>query len=67
MTMALKTNYSIAREKKRREVYDEYRRLVARPENMKSAIVQVLMKKFNISYSTVYAIIKEKEAQDADA
>lgn len=62
MIMALRTEHSIARAKKRDKVYSDYRALAAKPENMKSAIIQHLMAKYDISYSTVYSIIKEKEA-----
>ena len=61
--MTLQTEYQKKRAKRRNEVYAEYRRLVANPDNSRSAIIQFLMNKYNIgAASTIYGIIKEKEA-----
>lgn len=61
--MTLQTPFQKERQKKRDEVYAEYCKLVANPENSRSAIIQHLMRKYNIgAASTVYGIIKEKEA-----
>jgi len=60
--MTLQTQFQKERQKKRDEVYAEYCQLVANPDNSRSAIIQHLMKKYNIgAASTVYGIIKEKE------
>ena len=63
MSTTLQTQFQIRRQKKRAEIYAEYRQLAANPANRKSAIVQYLMQKYNIgAASTIYGIIKEKEA-----
>ena len=60
--VTLQTQFQKERQKKRDEVYAEYCKLVANPDNSRSAIIQHLMKKYNIgAASTVYGIIKEKE------
>ena len=57
------TPYQKERQRKRNEVYAEYCKLSANPDNMPSAIIKHLMDKYNIgAASTVYGIIKEKEA-----
>ena len=62
--MTLQTQFQIRRQKKRDEIYAEYKRLAENPSNMPSAIIQYLMGKYNIgAASTIYGIIKEKEAQ----
>ena len=62
--MTLQTEYQKKRAKKRADIYAEYRRLVANPDNSRSAIVQYLMNKYNIgAASTIYGIIKEREVQ----
>jgi len=62
--MTLRTQFQKDRQKRRDDVYAEYCKLVANPDNSRSAIIQHLMRKFNIcASSTVYGIIKEKEAQ----
>lgn len=61
--MTLQTEYQKKRAKKRADIYAEYRRLVANPNNSRSAIIDYLKSKFNIgAASTIYGIIKEKEA-----
>jgi len=60
----LMTPFQIRRQKKRDEVYAEYVRLAANPASSRSAIIEYLKNKFNIgAASTIYGIIKEKEAQ----
>lgn len=60
--MTLLTPYQQERQRKRNEIYAEYRKLAANPANMPSAIIQYLMNKFNVgAASTIYGIIKEKE------
>ena len=61
--MTLLTPYQRERQRKRNEVYAEYCKLAANPDNMPSAIIKHLMDKYNIgAASTIYGIIKEKEA-----
>ena len=61
--MTLLTQYQKERRKKRNDIYAEYRKLAANPDNSRSAIIQYLMGKYNIgAASTIYGIIKEKEA-----
>jgi len=63
--MTLLTQYQQERQRKRNEIYAEYRKLSANPDNMPSAIIQFLMGKYNIgAASTIYGIIKEKEASN---
>jgi len=62
--MTLLTQYQKERRKKRNDIYAEYRKLAANPDNSRSAIIQYLMGKYNIgAASTIYGIIKEKEAK----
>lgn len=62
MIMTLRTQFQEERQKKRDAVYAEYCKLVANPDNSRSAIIQHLMRKYNIgAASTVYGIIKERE------
>ena len=63
--MTLETRFQQERRKKRNEIYAEYRKLAANPGNSRSAIIQFLMRKYNIgAASTIYGIIKEKEGQN---
>lgn len=63
MIMTLRTQFQKERQKKRDEVYAEYCKLVANPDNSRSAIIDYLKSKYNIgAASTIYGIIKEKEA-----
>lgn len=63
--MTLQTDFQKRRAKRRADIYADYRRLVANPDNSRSAIIQYLMDKYNIgAASTIYGIIKEMEAQD---
>ena len=63
--MTLRTQFQKDRQKKRDEVYAEYCKLVANPDNSRSAIIQHLMRKYNIgAASTVYGIIKEREGHN---
>lgn len=65
MNMTLLTPYQKERQRKRNEIYAEYRKLSANPDNMPSAIIKYLMDKYNIgAASTIYGIIKEKEADN---
>ena len=68
MNMLLLTQHQQERAKRRAEVVAEYKRLAADPANSRSAIIQHLMKKYNIAApSTVYDYIKkEKEAHNED-
>lgn len=63
MTMPLLTQHQREREERRAKVVADYKQLAADPANSRSAIIQHLMKKYNIAApSTVYSYIKEKEA-----
>ena len=65
MTMTLQTQFQIRRQKKRDEIYAEYKRLAANPDNSRSAIIQYLMGKYNVgAASTIYGIIKEHESNE---
>jgi len=65
MSTTLMTPLQRERAKRRNDVYIEYCTLAANPENSRTEIIKHLMKKFNIAApSTVYAIIKEKEAHN---
>ena len=64
MNMTLRTEFQKKRQKIRDEIYAEYKRLSANPDNMASAIILHLMNKYNVgAASTIYGIIKEKEAE----
>ena len=45
--------------------YKEYLELVAVPDSSRSAIVQLLMKKYEVCYSTAYAIINRMKGGQA--
>jgi len=63
--MTLRTEFQKKRQKIRDEIYAEYKRLSANPDNMASAIIQHLMGKYNIgAASTIYGIIKEHEGNE---
>ena len=63
--MTLLTPYQIERQKKRKEIYAEYCKLSANPDNMPSAIIKHLMDKYNVgAASTIYGIIKEHEGNE---
>ncbi len=63
--MTLMTQFQMRRQKKRDEIYAEYIRLAANKASSRSAIIKYLMDKFNIgAASTIYGIIKEKQAQN---
>ena len=65
--MTLLTPYQIERQKKRNEIYAEYRKLSANPDNMPSAIIKHLMDKYNVgAASTIYGIIKEHESNESN-
>ena len=65
MTMTLQTQFQIRRQKKRDEIYAEYKRLAANPDNSRSAIIEFLKNKYNIgAASTIYGIIKEHESNE---
>ena len=62
--MTLQTDFQKRRAKRREQIYADYRRLAANPNNSRSAIIDYLKSKYSISASsTIYGIIKEKEAQ----
>ena len=63
--MTLRTEFQKKRQKMRDDIYAEYKRLSANPDNMASAIIQHLMGKYNIgAASTIYGIIKEHEGNE---
>jgi len=63
--MTLLTPYQKERQRKRNEIYAEYKRLAENPNNMPSAIIKHLMDKYNVgAASTIYGIIKEHEGNE---
>lgn len=63
--MTLLTEYQKKRAKRRADIYAEYRRLVANPDNSRSAIIDYLRNKYNVgAASTIYGIIKEHESNE---
>lgn len=63
MYMTLQTQFQKRRQKRREEIYADYCRLAANPDNSRSAIIEYLKSKWNIgAASTIYGIIKEKES-----
>lgn len=63
--MTLLTPYQKERQRKRNEIYAEYKRLAENPNNMPSAIIKHLMDKYNVgAASTIYGIIKEHESNE---
>jgi len=63
--MTLLTPYQKERQRKRNEIYAEYKRLAENPDNMPSAIIKHLMDKYNVgAASTIYGIIKEHESNE---
>lgn len=59
------TEYQKKRAKRRADIYAEYRRLVANPDNSRSAIIDYLRNKYNVgAASTIYGIIKEHESDE---
>jgi len=63
--MTLMTEYQKKRAKRRADIYAEYRRLVANPDNSRSAIIDYLRNKYNVgAASTIYGIIKEHESDE---
>lgn len=63
--MTLLTPYQKERQRKRNEIYAEYKRLTENPDNMPSAIIKHLMDKYNVgAASTIYGIIKEHEGNE---
>ena len=63
--MTLQTDFQKRRAKRREDIYADYRRLVANPDNSKSAIIDYLKSKYNIgAASTIYGIIKEHEGNE---
>jgi hypothetical protein len=63
--MTLLTEYQKKRQKRREDIYADYCRLAANPDNSRSAIIKYLMGKYNIgSSSTIYILIKEKEGKN---
>lgn len=63
--MTLLTEYQKKRAKRRADIYAEYRRLVANPDNSRSAIIDYLRNKYNVgAASTIYGIIKEHESDE---
>lgn len=63
--MTLLTQYQKERQRKRSEIYAEYKRLTENPDNMPSAIIKYLMEKYNVgAASTIYGIIKEHEGNE---
>ena len=65
--MTLLTPYQKERQRKRNEIYAEYKRLAENPDNMPSAIIKHLMDKYNVgAASTIYGIIKEHEGNESN-
>ena len=65
--MTLLTPYQKERQRKRNEIYAEYKRLAENPDNMPSAIIKHLMDKYNVgAASTIYGIIKEHESNESN-
>ena len=65
MIMTLQTPFQIKRQEKRQRIYAKYCELAANPNNSRSAIIQYLMKEFNVgAASTIYGIIKEHEGNE---
>ena len=65
--MTLLTPYQKERQRKRNEIYAEYKRLAENPNNMPSAIIKHLMEKYNVgAASTIYGIIKEHEGNESN-
>jgi len=65
--MTLLTPYQKERQRKRNEIYAEYKRLAENPNNMPSAIIKHLMDKYNVgAASTIYGIIKEHESNESN-
>lgn len=65
MNMTLRTEFQKKRQKIRDEIYAEYKKLSANPDNMASAIILHLMNKYNVgAASTIYGIIKEHEGNE---
>lgn len=65
--MTLLTPYQKERQRKRNEIYAEYKRLAENPNNMPSAIIKHLMDKYNVgAASTIYGIIKEHEGNESN-
>jgi hypothetical protein len=63
--MTLMTEFQKKRQKRRNDIYADYCRLAANPDNSRSAIIEHLKSKYNVgAASTIYGIIKEKEAKD---
>lgn len=63
--MTLLTEYQRKRAKRRADIYADYRRLVANPDNSRSAIIDYLRSKYNVgAASTIYGIIKEHEGNE---
>ena len=63
--MTLLTEYQKKRAKRRADIYAEYRRLVANPDNSRSAIIDYLRNKYNVGAArTIYGIIKEHESNE---
>lgn len=56
--MTLKTKGRIKREKRDQLIKARYEELIKDPENMKSAVVDELMKTYKTSMATVYRAIK---------
>ena len=63
--MTLQTDFQKRRAKRRADIYADYRRLVANPDNSRSAIIDYLRNKYNVgAASTIYGIIKEHEGNE---
>ena len=64
MNQVIKTDFQEWKEKRDMQLYAEWLELTSNPENSRTAIGRILMKKYNIgSTRTLYAIINSKEKE----
>lgn len=62
--MALKTPYQIERERRDKALYADYQKMTSVEGTAKTAVIEALMKKYNIhSPATIYIICNRVEAQ----
>ena len=66
--MALKTPYQIERERRDKALYADYQKMTSVEGTAKTAVIEALMKKYNIhSPATIYIICNRVEAQRKEA
>ena len=64
MNQVIKTDFQEWKDKRDMQLYAEWLELTSNPENSRTAIGRILMKKYNIgSTRTLYAIINSKEKE----